>query len=180
MAIKLKCKIKAKHNFKRFAQIEKKLPQAVKTGIEEVLENLQTEAIRLEKGHNKDGIIIDRVDLSTKEIKSRIYADPSKFMSNGQSYLWFEYFGTGRYAEQEHIGTTKHFIESGYTEWLIPVNKVDKTLSFPVVEIQGIRFYIAHGQEPNHFLQDAEFKTRDTNIESIEKQIYEMLKGVCK
>lgn len=86
----------------------------------------------------------------------------------------------GKYAEQDHVGTTKHFIESGYTEWFIPVSKVNKALSFPLVEIQGMQFYIAHGQEPNHFLQDAEFKTRDTNIEAIEKQIYEMLKGVCK
>lgn len=180
MAIKLKCKIKAKHNLKNFNQIEKKLPQAIQKGIEEVLNNLQAEAIRLEKGHNQEGIIIDRVDLSTKEIKGRIYANPSKFMSNEQSYLWFEYFGTGQYAEQDHIGTTKHFIESGYTEWFIPVNKVDKELGLPKIEIQGMPFYIAHGQEPNHFLQDAEFKTRDTNIEAVEKHIYEMLQEVCK
>lgn len=69
MAIRLKCKIKAKHNFKKFKQIRKKLPQAIQKGIEEVLDNIQTEAIRLEKGHNQEGIIIDRVDLSTKEIK---------------------------------------------------------------------------------------------------------------
>ena len=180
MSIKLKCKIKAKYNFKRFEQIEKKLPQAIATGIEEVLNTLQTEAIRLENGHNKEGIIVDRVDLSTGEIKGRVYADPDKFISNGESYLWFEYFGTGQYAEQEHIGTTKHFIESGYTEWLIPVNKVSRKLNYPIVTIKNMQFYVAHGAKPNHFLSDAEFKTRDTNIETIEKQIYEMLKGVCK
>lgn len=49
MAIKLKCKIKVKHNFKTFEQIEKKLPQAIQKGIEEVLDNLQTEAIRMER-----------------------------------------------------------------------------------------------------------------------------------
>ena len=54
MAIKLRCKVKVKHNFKRFNQIEKKLPQAIANGIEEVLKTLQTEAIRLEKGHNKE------------------------------------------------------------------------------------------------------------------------------
>lgn len=180
MAIKLKCKIKVKHNFKKFNKIGKKLPQTIKAGIEEVLKNLQTEAIRLEKGQNKEGIIIDRVDLSTGEIKGRIYADPTKFMSNGQSYLWFEYFGTGKYAEQDHVGTTKHFIESGYTEWFIPVNKVEKALSYPIVTLGDMKFYIAHGSKANHFLSDAEFKTRDSNIEIVEKQIYEMLKGVCK
>lgn len=180
MAIKLKCKIKAKHNFKKFNQIEKKLPKVIETGIEEVLKNLHTEAIKLEKGHNKEGIIVDRIDLSTGKIKGRVYAEPTKFISNGQSYLWFEYFGTGQYAEQAHIGNTKHFMESGYTEWFIPVNKVDRILNFPIVEIQGMKFYIAHGQKPNHFLQDAEFKTRDTNIEIIKRNIYQMFEEVCK
>lgn len=180
MAIKLKCKIKAKHNFKNFKQIEKKLPQTIANGVEEVLKTLQIEAIRLEKGHNQEGIIVDKVDLSTGKVKSRVYADPTKFMSNGQSYLWFEYFGTGQYAEQEHIGTTKHFIESGYTEWFIPVNKIEKSLNYPIVTLGGMQFYIAHGSKANHFLGDAEFKTRDTNIETVEKHIYEMLKEVCK
>ena len=34
MAIKLKCKIKAKHNFKNFNLIEKKLSQTIADGIE--------------------------------------------------------------------------------------------------------------------------------------------------
>ena len=180
MAIKLKCKIKAKHNFKRFDQIKKKLPQTIASGIEEVLKNLQTEAIRLEKGHNKDGIIVDRVDLSTGEIKGRVYADPTKFMSSGQSYLWFEYFGTGDYREMEAIGKTEHFVNTGGTEWFIPVSKVEKPLNYPIITLGDMKFYVAHGVKSNHFLADAEFKTRDSNIESIEKNIYEMFKEVCK
>ena len=180
MAIKIKFKMKAKHNFKNFNKIENKLSQSIADGVEEVLKNLQMEAIRLENGHNKEGIIIDRVDLSTGKVKGRIYADPNKFLSSGQSYLWFEYFGTGEYAEQEHIGTTKHFLETGYTEWLIPVNKVDRKLNYPIVNFGNTQFYLAQGAKPNHFLSDAEFKTRDTNIETIEKHIYEMLQEVCK
>ena len=176
----LSCKVKVKHNFSKINKVIKELPKSVATGIEEVLKNLQCEAVKLEKGHNQEGIIVERVELSTGKIKGRIYADPAKFISNGQSYLWFEYFGTGAYAEQDHVGTTKHFIESGYTEWFIPVSKVDKALGFPIVEIQGMQFYIAHGQAPNHFLSDAEFKTRQENVETIKKAIEEMLKGVCQ
>ena len=62
---------------------------------------------------------------------------------NGQCYLWFEYFGTGQYAEQEHIGKTKHFIESGYTEWYIPVDKVGRTLNYPIITISEKQFYVA-------------------------------------
>ena len=101
-------------------------------------------------------------------------------MSNGQSYLWFEYFGTGQYAEQDHVGKTKHFIESGFTEWFIPVSKVDRALNYPIVTINDVQFYISHGVRPNHFLTDAEFETREDNKEILIKTINDMLKEVCK
>ena len=49
----------------------------------------------------------------------------------------------GQYAEQEHIGTTKHFVESGYTEWYIPVNKVGRKLNYPIITIKEQQFYVA-------------------------------------
>lgn len=101
-------------------------------------------------------------------------------MSNGASYLLFEYFGTGQYAEQEHVGKTKHFIESGYTEWFIPVGKVEKALPYPVVNIQGMDFYIAHGMKANHFMGDASFKSRNENAEIVKKKLDDMLMEVCK
>lgn len=111
--INFNCNIKVKHNFKNMNAITQKLPQIAKEINKDVLKNIRGYAIRLEKGHNEEGILVERVDMSTKEVKGRVYADPSKFMTeSGQSYLWFEYFGTGQFAEQEHIGKTKHFIES--------------------------------------------------------------------
>ena len=139
-----KCQIKVKHNFKKFEQIEKKLPQTIADGIEDILKNIRAEAIRLERGHNSEGIIVDKVDLSTGKIKSRVYADSSKFMSNGGSYLWYEYFGTGEYREKGAVGKTEHFINSGGTEWFIPVNKVEKTLGYPIITINDNQFYVAH------------------------------------
>ena len=120
------------------------------------------------------------IDMSTNEVKGRVYADPSKFMSNGVSYLFFEYFGTGANAEMEHVGISKHFIESGYTEWLIPVSKVKKTLGYPIVNIQGVDFYIAHGMKANHFMGDAEFESRNENMEMVKKKLDEMLRECCK
>lgn len=140
----ISCDIKIKHNFKNINAIIQKLPQTAKIITEDILKNIQGYAVKLEKGHKEDGIIVEMIDMSTKEVKGRVYADPSKFMTeNGQSYLWFEYFGTGQYAEQEHIGKTKHFIESGYTEWYIPINKVGRTLNYPIVTISGKQFYVA-------------------------------------
>ncbi len=178
--MKFECQIKAKHNFKKVNDIINKLPQTVKEVTEDILKNIQGYAIRLEKGNNSEGILCEMIDMSTKEVKGRVYADPSKFMSNGQSYLWFEYFGTGKFAEQEHVGKTRHFIESGYTEWFIPVSKVEKTLGYPIVEIQNMQFYIARGVKANHFMSDAEFKSRNENVEITKKKLEIMLREVCK
>ena len=178
--INLNCNIKVKHNLKNIEAITKKLPQKAKEITEDVLNNIRGYAIKLEKGHNEEGILVEMIDMSTKEVKGRVYADPSKFMSNGVSYLFFEYFGTGANAEMEHVGKTKHFIQSGYTEWFIPVSKVEKALSYPVVNIQGIDFYIAHGSKANHFMGDASFQSREENADIVKKKIEVMLKEVCK
>ncbi len=179
--ISFNCNFKVKHNFKNINAITQKLPQTAKLITEDVLKNIRGYAIRLEKGHNENGILVEMIDMSTKEVKGRVYADPSKFMTeNGQSYLWFEYFGTGQYAEQEHIGKTKHFIESGYTEWYIPVNKVGRSLSYPIVTINKQQFYVAVGSKANHFISDAEFESRNENSEIARKRLNEMLKECTK
>lgn len=177
----ISCDIKIKHNFKNINAIIQKLPQTAKIITEDILKNIQGYAVKLEKSHKEDGIIVEMIDMSTKEVKGRVCADPSKFMTeNGQSYLWFEYFGTGQYAEQEHIGKTKHFIESGYTEWYIPVNKVGRSLSYPIVTINKQQFYVAVGSKANHFIGDAEFESRNENAEIVKKKLDEMLMEVCK
>lgn len=152
--INFNCNIKVKHNFKNIDAIIQRLPQTAKIITEDILKNIRGYAIRLEKSHKEDGIIVEMIDMSTKEVKGRVYADPSKFMTeNGQSYLWFEYFGTGQWAEQEHIGKTKHFIESGYTEWYIPINKVGRTLNYPIVTISGKQFYVAVRSKSKSFFR---------------------------
>ncbi len=152
--INFDCKIKVKHNFKNISAIVQKLPQMAKEITEDALNNIRGYAIRLEKGHKEDGILVEMIDMSTKTVKGRIYCDPSKFMTeNGQSYLWFEYFGTGQWAEQEHIGKTKHFIESGYTEWYIPISKVGRTLNYPIVTISGKQFYVAVRSKSKSFFR---------------------------
>ena len=79
--INFNCNIKVKHNFKNINAITQKLPQIVKEITEDVLKNIRGYAIMLEKGHNEEGILVEMVDMSTKEVKGRVYADPSKFMS---------------------------------------------------------------------------------------------------
>lgn len=113
MGIDFKCEIKGINELeKKLKKIARGLPKKVEGSLEEILKNIQGYAIRLEKGHNEKGILVEMIETSSMRLKGRVYADPSEFMSNGQSYLWFEYFGTGRFAEMQHIGSTKYFIES--------------------------------------------------------------------
>lgn len=176
MAIKINCEIKGLEKLeKKINTITKRLPKTIEVDIEEVLKNIQGCAIRLEKGHNENGILVEMIETSTMKVKGRVYTDKEVM-----PHALFEHFGTGQFAEMEHIGTTKHFLETGYTEWYIPVNKVERTLNYPIVSINQTLFYVAHGAKANHFMTDAEFQTRDSNIETVEKHIYQMLTEVCK
>lgn len=96
MAIKINCKIKGLNKLdKKINTIISKLPKVASHSVEEILKNIQGYAIRLERGHNSNGILVEMIETSTMKVKGRTYADPNKFMTdNGQSYLWFEYFGT--------------------------------------------------------------------------------------
>lgn len=86
----------------------------------------------------------------------------------------------GQFAEKEHIGKTKHFIESGYTEWYIPVSNVGRNLNYPIVTISGQQFYVAIGAKANHFLSDGEFKARQENKEIVTKKLKQFFEEVCK
>ena len=181
MGINISCDIKVKNNYKKINNITEKIPQIVNKTVEKILKNIQGCSIRLERGHNSNGILVEMIENSTGKVKGKVYADPNKFMGdNGKSYLWFEYIGTGAMAEQPHIGKTKHFIESGYTEWYIPVNKVGRNLNYPIITLNNQQFYVATGAKGNHFLSDAEFETRSQNIENMKKQLNNMFKEVCR
>lgn len=175
MSIKLNCEIKVKHNFKKIEKIIQELPKTIEQSIEDVLKNIQGYAIKLEKGNHEDGILVEMIDTSNMEVKGRVHTSKDNL-----PFAMFEHFGTGQFAEMDHIGTTKHFIESGYTQWFIPVNKVERVLNYPIVTINETQFYIAHGVQSNHFMTDAEFKTREENKEIVTKKINEMLREVAK
>lgn len=175
------CEIKTKKLEYKLNNIVKEFPRTINDSLDKVLKNIRGESIKLEKSHNSNGILVEIVENSTGKVKGKVYARADEFMANEDtSYLLFEYFGTGQFAEMNHVGKTKHFIETGYTEWYIPVNKVNKPLNYPIKNIYGNNFYVADGAEPNHFLTDAEFKTRGENLEIVKSEIITMFKKVCK
>ena len=67
--MKINCEVKAKYNYKRIENIIRNLPQFSTDCIEDILKNIQGYAIRLEKGHKEEGIIVEMVDTSNMEVK---------------------------------------------------------------------------------------------------------------
>ena len=160
---------------KKMTTIVKELPKTAEKSVEEIIKNTCEYAIRLRRGNKSDGILFEMVNANTKEVKGRIYTDQKNF-----PYSWFEHYGTGQYAELPHVGTSSHFVESGYEEWFIPVNKVNRDLPYKIITIKGNQFYIAHGVKANPFMQQAEFEMRDANIDTMQKNMLDMLRKVCK
>lgn len=144
----INCSIKVKHNFKNIKAISNKLPQIAKEITEDVIKNIRGYAIKLERGNNEEGILCELVDASNMEVKGRIHTDQDKF-----PWAMFEHFGTGDYRELSAVGTTKHFLETGGSQWFIPVSKVEKTLGYPIINIQGMDFYIAHRSKSKSFYE---------------------------
>lgn len=89
MGIKISCGVKVKNNYKGINKVISKLPQAIKESLEDVLKNIQGCAIRLERGHNNDGILVEMIENSTMKVKGRIYTDRTNM-----PYALFEHFGT--------------------------------------------------------------------------------------
>lgn len=173
--VKIRCKVKGLENLdKKLNTIINKLPQTTKQGIENAIKGTCEYALHLKKG-KKEGILFEMVSTDTQEIKGRVYTDIETF-----PHSWFLEYGTGIWAEQPHIGTSKTFIESGFEYWFIPVNKVERPLHYPIITIKGSQFYLAHGVQSQPFMRPAEFERRDQNIDEVQKEIYKMLKEVCK
>lgn len=160
---------------KKIEKLEKELPKVIEKSVEDILKETRTCAIRIERGHNEQGILCELVDVADNQVKGHVYTDKENF-----GWAMFEHWGTGDYREMDAVGTTKHFIETGGSQWFIPVDKVKKTLHYPIIEIQGMQFYLAHGYKATHFMTDAEFETRNKNVENVEQSILKLLKEVCK
>lgn len=68
--VKFKCEVKGLDKLeKKINTIIKELPNKVQESIEDVLKNIQGYAIRLERGHNSNGILVEMIETSTMKVK---------------------------------------------------------------------------------------------------------------
>ena len=67
--MKLSCEVKVKHNYKKLNNIVKELPKIAETITQDILKNIQGYAVKLEKGHNTEGILVEMIETSTMMVR---------------------------------------------------------------------------------------------------------------
>lgn len=77
--------------------------------------------------------------------------------ANNEHYSLILEYGSGLYAEKEHIGKTPTFIASGYMYWFVPEDEAPDLFAYPYERIEtdnGV-LYKVYGQTPKHIYEDA-------------------------
>ena len=76
---------------------------------------------------------------------------------NGEYYSLILEYGSGLYAEQDHIGQTPTFNASGYMYWFVPEEEAPELFDYPYERIEteeGV-IYKVFGQTPKHIYEDS-------------------------
>lgn len=84
-----------------------------------------------------------------------IYNDVSN--ENGQHYSLILEYGSGIWAEKEHIGKTQSFSASGFMYWYVPEEKAPELSEYPYerIETENGVLYKVYGQTPKYIYEDA-------------------------
>lgn len=162
--------------YKKMENIICNLEPTAEDAMKEIMKEIQTLALQFKVGKKDITMIPFAVEVEGNFIKGRLYTDKKTF-----GFASFMEFGTGTYAELPHIGITKTFIESGYTFWYLPVEKVDRDFgSNRIVVINGKQFYIMYPQQPRPFMRPAGFQGRDIATDILQEKLFKMLKEVVR
>jgi HK97 gp10 family phage protein len=160
---------------KKLDKINNTFVNSTKIGVDKALEDIQKLALDYKVGKKDPTQLPFESDINGSEINGRLHSDKDTF-----NYAGFLEFGTGAFAEKPHVGTTKTFIDSGFTMWYLPVEKVNKPLPYKIITIKGKRFYVVFGQKPKPFMRPAAFESRDNTLEQIQKEMIKNIEKVIK
>lgn len=114
-----------------------------------VINRLADERLSYDENYTKS----NKYEISDEEIT--IYNDVVN--ENNEHYSLILEYGSGLYAEKEHIGTTKTFLATGYMYWYVPEEEATELINYPYERIEtetGV-FYKVYGQTPKHIYEDA-------------------------
>ena len=76
---------------------------------------------------------------------------------NNQYYSLIIEYGSGLYAEKEHIGETETFVNTGYMYWFVPEEEAPDLFEYPYerIETEDGVFYKVYGQTPKHIYENS-------------------------
>lgn len=76
---------------------------------------------------------------------------------SGDHYSLILEYGSGLYAEQEHIGNTPTFKATGNMYWFVPEEEAPELFEYPYerIETEDGVLYKVYGQTPKHIYEDA-------------------------
>lgn len=162
--------------YKKMDNIIKSLPKNAENGVKKALEETRDEALRI-RGHKQDKELMPiELETSNNLVEGRLHTDKNKFSSAS-----FEEYGTGTFAERDHIGVTKTFINSGYRYWYAPADQMNRDYGAErTIIIDGKKFYVMYPQRPKAFMRTASFTMRKQNVEEVKKALQEGIKEAIK
>lgn len=172
--------------YSKMNKIISEMPKKLETATEKSSKLVQKTALEYKRGSSNVKMIPYEIKKASKtEIESRIYTDKETF-----PWASFLEFGTGRYAEREHIGKTRTFIRSGFYFWYAPADKVKKQYQdtdyfeydgemFPMnAYMNGKKYVMVFEQKAQPFMRTAAFETRDQIVTIFKLEIKQAIGGV--
>ncbi len=174
--------------YSKLERLASELPVKTKEALEKASENTRDKALEHKRGMKSKDLIIYKIEVKGNDtFVSKIHTDEHTF-----SWASFLEYGTGRYAEREHIGKTKTFFKSGFYFWYAPFDKVKAQYSdenyfefegeqFPMnANFNGQKYVLVFEQKAQPFMRPAAFETRKETVDIMRKELSNMIKEVFK
>lgn len=162
------------HLDQTLAMIIDNLPGAVEVGIEKALNDTAKIAVSLAPGPVKDAIKVEMLDSQDNVIQGRIYNDTAEVP-------WSSYteFGTGIKVDNEGVDEAIRLKRARKIPWYVHVSMVPESFSkygYPLVTINGEKYWEVDGMYPHPYMHPAAFQNRDNNVQTIADTISKMIK----
>lgn len=169
--------IKAKNNYDN---ILKNLEKSYPIAMEQIMKYAQEKALSYKNGSKNKEMIPYEISNNGKEIIGRLYTN----------FEWalFQEYGTGQYAEMNHIGKTKLFKLSDFYCWYAPADKVKRQYKdnqymningemFPMnANINGNKYVMVFSQKANPFMRPTAFALEDQAVNIFTKEIINQMR----
>lgn len=130
--------------------------------MESVMKKAQEEALSYKVGSRDTNKIPYEISKDNSSVTGVLKTNMPLNDGIYKSYAPMIEYGTGKLGELAKLGKTKMFIQSGYTRWLLPVEKSPRDFgSQRIVLIDDKQYYMMYSQPAQPFMRPTAFYLRD-------------------